>query len=264
MFAIFLVTGLLSGFLAGLLGVGGGIVNVPALDYAFSGTPHSIHSAVATSLAVISFTSFLSLRIHNRKQAVRWDVFRSITPGILAGTFAGSQIAIHLPSHLLRICFALFAMAAATRMFHGPSMRASGRAPGPVGMTAAGILIGAVSALVGIGGGSLTVPFLSWCGLPMIEAIGTSAAVGFPISFAATLQYAAQDFGVSSLKELHLGLIHLPALALIVCGSLISVPFGARLAHRLPVPLLRRIFAILLALVGAKMLLSSVTLPSFS
>ncbi|NNM81571.1 MAG: sulfite exporter TauE/SafE family protein [Burkholderiales bacterium] len=264
MFAIFLFTGLVSGFLAGLLGVGGGIVNVPALDFAFSGTPHSIHSAVATSLAVISFTSFLSLRIHNRKQAVRWDVFRSLTPGILAGTFAGSQIAIHLPPHLLRTCFALFVMTAAVRMFLGGSMRASGSAPGAGGMTAAGFVIGAISTLVGIGGGSLTVPFLSWCGLPLIETIGTSAAIGFPISFAATLQYAAEDFDLSSLQEFHLGLIHLPALALIVSGSLISVPYGARLAHRLPVPLLRRLFAILLALVGVKMLISSVTLPSFS
>ena len=245
---LFLITGIVSGFLAGLLGIGGGILIVPALAFLFSSLPHPFHSAVATSLAAISVTSFASMRAHDRKGAVDWPTFRRIAPGILAGSLVAPLFSLAIPAELLKAGFAAFAWFVAFRLFRqaAPSPRPM---PGSGILATAGVFIGALSALVGIGGGSLSVPFLAWRGLPLVRAIGTSAAIGFPISAAGTLAYSLS------------GLIQIPALLLLVSGSVLAVPAGAKLASKLPVPALRRLFAVLLFILGARML-ASVTLPS--
>ena len=255
----YLLTGIASGFLAGLLGVGGGLVIVPTLTLVFAATHfhagHAMHFAIATSLACILFTSVSSIHAHNRRNAVDWAVFRHISPGILAGTFFGSLLGTRLPPLFLKDFFALFACFAAIRLFFDMKPGTVRKLPGIVGMTASGMLIGVISSLVGIGGGSLSVPFLNWCNMKMIDAIGTSTAIGFPIAVAGTLGYAIAGFSFEGLKEYSLGYVYLPALFFLAAGSVLAAPFGARLAHRLPQARLRKIFALLLLLIGARMIL---------
>ena len=257
--AAYLVTGLVSGILAGLLGVGGGLITVPALTLIFAiwhlQPEHAVHCAIATSLACIVFTSLSSIQAHHRHHAVNWAVLRRITPGILAGTFCGALLAPQLSTGFLKGLFAVFACFAALRLYFGLTPGASRQLPGSTGITVTGIFIGIVSSLVGIGGGSLSVPFLYWCNVKMNEAIGTSSAIGFPIAVAGSTGYALDGFSLEALKHYNLGLIYLPALAILSIGSMLTAPFGAGLAHRLPVARLKKVFAFVLLAVGAKMLL---------
>lgn len=255
--ALYLGLGLVSGFVAGLLGVGGGLIMVPVLSWAFLrqgfAPEYNIHLALATSLAVIVPTAISSLRAHHAHGAVDWDTVRRITPGILLGTLGGSLLALWLPDSGLKIFFTLFLFYAATQMLLGFRPPSTRRLPGWTGMTAAGGVIGLVSSWVGIGGGTLTVPFLIWHNKGLRQAIGTSAAVGLPIAVAGSLGYAVSGSLASGLPRFSLGFIHLPALAGIALGAWLTAPFGARAAHRWPVPLLKRIFAGLLYLLGVRM-----------
>lgn len=255
--SVYLVIGLLAGFVAGLLGVGGGLVLVPVLTWVFAhaGFPaaYNIHLALGTSLATIVFTSIASLRAHHRHGAVRWEVVRRITPGIVLGTLAGSLAAAWLPDRGLRLFFTLFLFYAATQIFFGFRPAAHRQLPGWPGMTLAGGVIGLVSSWVGIGGGTLSVPFLNWCNLRLQEAIGTSAAIGLPIAVSGAVGYGLSGLTVTGLPAGSLGFIHLPALVAIAIMSVLAAPFGARLTHRLPVARLRRIFAGVLYLVGLRM-----------
>jgi uncharacterized membrane protein YfcA len=254
---IYLGIGLIAGFVAGLLGVGGGLILVPVLSwvYAHEGFPaaYNIHMALATSLGTILFTSVSSLRAHHAHGAVRWQVVWRITPGIVLGTLAGALAAAWLPDLGLRIFFTLFLFYAATQMLLGLKPKAHRQLPGWAGMTAAGGVIGLTSSWVGIGGGTLSVPFLAWCNVRFQEAIGTSAAIGLPIALAGAAGYALSGQAVPGLPEWSLGFIYLPALAAIACMSVLAAPWGARLTHRLPVARLRRIFAGLLYLLGLRM-----------
>lgn len=254
---IYLAIGLIAGFVAGLLGVGGGLILVPVLSwaYAYQGFPaaYNIHMALGTSLGTILFTAVASLRAHHGHGAVRWEVVRRITPGIVLGTLAGALAAARLPGTGLRIFFTLFLFYAATQMLLGSRPRAQRQLPGWAGMSAAGFAIGLVSSWVGIGGGTLSVPFLVWCKVRFQEAIGTSAAIGLPIALAGAAGYAWSGQGVAGLPDWSLGFIHLPALAAVALMSIVAAPWGARLTHRLPVTRLRRIFAALLYLLGLRM-----------
>jgi len=254
---IYLAIGLGAGFIAGLLGVGGGLILVPVLSWAYAhqGFPsdYNIHMALATSLGTIVFTSVSSLLAHHRHGAVNWEAMRRITPGIVLGTVAGSLAAAWLPDLGLRIFFTLFLFYAATQMLLGLKPKAPRQLPGWAGMSAAGAVIGLVSSWVGIGGGTLSVPLLAWCNLRFQEAIGTSAAIGLPIAVAGTVGYAWSGQGVPGLPEGSLGFLYLPALAAVALMSVLAAPWGARLAHRLPVARLRRIFAGLLYLLGLRM-----------
>jgi hypothetical protein len=261
-FLMYLAIGSVTGVLAGLLGIGGGLVVVPMLTFAFAaqGIPHDhiLHMALGTSLASIVFTSMSSLRAHHRLGAVIWPVVIRITPGILIGTFFGSWIASLLSTAFLKLFFALFLLYVATQMLLGIKPAATRVIPGNAGMFGAGGTIGIFSSLVGIGGGTLSVPFLVWHNTAMHQAIGTSAAIGLPIAIAGTAGYIVNGFGASGLPSGSIGYIHLTALVGIGAASVLTAPFGARLAHSLPVTRLKKIFAFLLYAVGFRMLFGSI------
>lgn len=250
--------GALAGVVAGLLGVGGGIVIVPVLVFLFSlqGFPaqHIMQMALGTSLGSIMFTSVSSFMAHHRRGAVHWHIVRAITPGILVGTFAGAYLAAALSSGFLKAFFACFLYYVAAQMLLGLKPKGARRLPGAAGMFGVGGGIGVVSSLVGIGGGTLSVPFMTWCGVPMREAIGTSAAIGFPIAVAGTLGYVVNGLSVPDLPAWSLGYLSLPGLFGIAVFSMLTAPYGAKLAHRLPVATLKRIFAAFLLVIASKML----------
>lgn len=251
------VFGSIAGVIAGLLGVGGGIVVVPILFFLFTsqGAPaeHIMQMALGTSLGSIMFTSVSSFRAHHRRGAVHWDIVRRITPGILLGTFAGTWVAALLSTNFLKGFFALFLYYVSTQMLLNFKPKPTRQLPGRAGMFGVGNVIGVVSSLVGIGGGTLSVPFMSWCNIPVHHAIGTSAAIGFPIAVAGTLGYIVNGLSVPGLPAMNLGYINLPALFGIALFSMLTAPLGARLAHRLPVTALKRFFAVFLILTATRM-----------
>lgn len=259
-FITYMLMGAFAGVLAGLLGIGGGLVIVPILYFCFTaqGVPNEVmmHLALGTSLATIIFTSISSMLAHRKHGAVLWDVFKVITPGILTGTLLGSVIATALPTNFLKGFFGLFLYYVSYQMLTGKKPKPGRTIPGPAGMFAAGNGIGIFSALVGIGGGTLSVPFLTWCNVRIHQAIGTAASIGLPIAIAGSLGYAWRGLGVEGVPSLSIGYIYLPALAGIVSMSIFTAPLGAKLAHSLPVGKLKKIFALLLFLVGSKMLWS--------
>ncbi len=254
----YLALGGVVGFFAGLLGVGGGGIMVPVLTTLFVAQGVAIdkvvHLALGTSMAAIVVTSLASLRAHHRHGAVRWEIVRAITPGILVGTFGATFIASRVASAPLAIFFALFMAYVSLQMLANVKPKPSRELPGPLGMGAVGTGIGGVSALVAIGGGSLSVPFMTWCNVKVHHAIGTSAAIGLPIALAGTLGYLVNGWSALGMPPLSVGFVYLPALVLVSVVSIYTAPLGAKLAHRLPVATLKRIFAVVLMLLCAKML----------
>ena len=246
------------GFFAGLLGVGGGGIMVPALSTLFiaQGFPgeQAVHMALGTSMASIVLTSFSSLRAHHGHGAVRWDVVRRIAPAILVGTFGGTFIASRIDAGPLAIFFACFMAYVSTQMLLNIKPKPHRELPGTFGVSVAGLIIGGISALVAIGGGSLSVPFMTWCNIKMQHAIGTSAAIGLPIAVSGTVGFIVNGWGVEGTPPYTAGFIYLPALVLVAVVSVLTAPVGARMAHRLPVATLKKIFAGVLILLSAKML----------
>lgn len=254
----YLALGAFVGFFAGLLGVGGGGIMVPMLTtmFALQDFPreHLVHVALGTSMAAIVMTSISSLRTHHAHGAVRWDIVRHITPGVLIGTFGGTFIASRVDNAPLAIFFACFMAYVSLQMLLNVKPKPSRDLPGPAGLASVGGGIGLVSALVAIGGGSLSVPFMTWCNVKMQNAIGTSAAIGLPIALAGALGYLINGWNSTGLPDWSVGYVYLPALILISLVSTFTAPLGARLAHRLPVATLKKIFAAVLILLSAKML----------
>ena len=254
----YLLVGSVAGVMAGLLGVGGGVVIVPALIWVFgsqSVDPTILtHLAIGTSLGTIILTSISSIRAHQKRDAIIWGVVRRLAPGIVIGAWLGAAIADLMPSDLLRQVFACFILFVGLQMLLGWRAGAHRVLPGAVAMFFSGNLIGTVSAIVGIGGGTLTVPFLTWCSTGMRNAVATSAACGLPIALAGTLGFVVTGWGDPHLPAWSFGYLYLPALLGIISASYITAPFGARLAHTLPIPVLKRIFAVLLLVIGVKML----------
>ncbi len=257
---LYIAIGAVAGTLAGLLGIGGGLVIVPMLTVVFTsqGIPHDyiLHMALGTSLASIFFTSISSTFSHHKRGAVVWPVVGKITPGIMVGTFAGAWIASMLSTNFLKGFFGIFLIYVATQMLIGIKPKSTRNIPGTAGIFCAGSIIGVFSSLVGIGGGTLSVPFLVWCNTKIHRAIGTSAAIGLPIAVAGSLGYIINGMGISGLPALSLGFVNLTALTGIVAASVLTAPFGVRLAHSMPIDKLKRIFAILLYIVGTRMLVS--------
>ncbi|MGQ5522779.1 sulfite exporter TauE/SafE family protein [Chitinimonas sp. PSY-7] len=258
----FLATGCVAGFLAGLLGVGGGLIIVPALVTTFEviGFPpeHLLHIALGTSLASIIFTSISSLRAHNERGAVQWTTVKGMAAGLVLGTFGGAWLAARLPSLGLKWFFVFFAYLVAAQMLSGFKPKPSRQLPGSGGLACAGGLIGTISAFVGIGGGSMSVPFLTLCNVPMQAAVGTSAALGLPIAVGGLAGYAFNGVGLNNLPAYSVGFVYLPALVGIVLASALVAPLGAAMAHRLPVARLKQCFAGLLILIASRMLYSLV------
>ncbi|SIO17519.1 sulfite exporter TauE/SafE family protein [Halodesulfovibrio marinisediminis] len=257
---LYLAVGAFAGVLAGLLGIGGGLVIVPLLvfSYTLQGIPPEVlmHLALGTSLASIMFTSVASFRAHNKRGAVRWDVFRLITPGIIIGSLLGAEVASRMSSGFLKGLFVCFLYYVGSQMLLGIKPKSSRELPGTVGITGVGGVIGMVSSIVGIGGGTMSVPFLSFCNVPMHVAIGTASAIGFPIAVASTIGYVATGLSDPITPAYSFGYVYIPALLGIISASWFTAPLGAKLAHSLPVVKLKKIFAILLFVVATKMLLS--------
>jgi uncharacterized membrane protein YfcA len=256
----YLLTGAVAGFFAGLLGVGGGVVVVPILTILFTGqgfpAREVLHLALGTSMATILFTSLSSLRAHHAHKAVLWPVVRDLTPGILLGTLLGAQLASRISSQALSIFFVSFMILVAIQMIANLRPKPSRSLPGRGGLSLTGALIGGVASLAAMGGGALTVPYLIWCNVRPHWAIGTSAAVGLPIAIGGTLGYIWNGWGHAELPPGSLGFVYLPALGIILLASVLTAQLGARLAHRLPIKVLKRIFAGLLLALSAKMLWS--------
>ena len=254
----YVAIGLFTGFAAGLFGIGGGTILVPLLTMLFEAqqfpADHVLHLALGTSMASIVFTAISSARAHDKHDAVLWAVVMRIVPGILLGTVLGTLVAARVSSRALAVFFAFFVLYVALQMFVSFKPKPARELPASGGMIAAGALIGGLSSLVAIGGGTLTVPFLTWCNVRVHNAIGTSAAVGVPISLGGTIGYIWNGMHASGLPAASFGFIYLPALLFVMSASIATAPLGARLAHRMPVDRLRRMFAILLVLLAAKML----------
>jgi uncharacterized membrane protein YfcA len=247
------------GFLAGMLGIGGGALQVPFLVWAFEaqGLPpdHVVHLAVGTAMASILFTSVSSARAHAARGAVRWDVVKSMTPGILAGGFFGSLIASVMPRFLVAALFVATVYAAGINMLVERKPNPTRALPGPVGVFAAGAGISGVSAFAAVGGAFLSVPFMVWCNVPLIHAIGTAAAIGFPIAAAGTVGYLAGGWGVAGLPPWSLGYVYLPALAGVTIASMTVAPLGVMVAHRVPARVLRKVFAVLMLALATRLLI---------
>jgi uncharacterized membrane protein YfcA len=245
--------------MAGLLGVGGGLLVVPALIVIWQGVApaltQSVQLAIGTSLAIIALTSLSSVRAHQRRGAVMWPLFWRLAPGIAVGAWLGAMLAVGLPGIALKQLFGGFELLVAAQMglnLRHPVVRRGLPAMPALGL--AGMAIGGVSSLLGIGGGTLTVPFLSWCGVAMHKAVATSAACGLPIAVAGAITYAVMGWGAGGLPAAAAGYLYLPALAGVATASVLCAPLGARLAHRLPTVVLRRLFAMFLAALGVWML----------
>lgn len=256
---LYALAGAVAGVLAGLLGVGGGIVIVPVLSVLFTaqGMPpeYMMQMALGTSLASIMFTSVSSMRAHHRHGAVRWNVVKAISPGIIVGTLAGSWLASILSSGFLKGFFVFFLYYVSFQMFLNIKPKPSREIPGTKGIFGVGSGIGVISALVGIGGGTLSVPFMTWCNIPMHQAVGTSAAIGFPIALAGTVGYIFGGLGKAGLPGATLGFIYIPALIGLVVCSMMTAPTGAKIAHKLPVAKLKKVFAVFLFIMATRMLL---------
>jgi len=257
---ILLSKGAVAGTLAGLLGIGGGIIIVPVLALVFrnQGVPIDVlmHVSIGTSLATIVVTSLSSIRAHQKRGAIDWSVFRRITPGILFGALFGAVLADAIPGAELRTLFAIFMFLVATQMMIAGTPAPHRKLPGRPGMLGAGVVIGTIAALMGVGGGSMSVPFLTWCNVHIRQAVATSAAIGLPIALAGTAGFIFTGWGSDALPAWSLGYVNLPAFTGIVIASILFAPLGARLAHTIPPKLLKRIFAVLLYVLGARILLS--------
>jgi uncharacterized membrane protein YfcA len=256
----YLLAGLVAGFLAGLLGIGGGLVLVPVLVLLFTmqGFPDSaiMPLALGTSLATIVFTSISSTRAHHAKGAVDWKSLRHMTPGIIAGALASTAVAAHLSPSALKLLFAVYAGLAATQLICNAQPPASRQLPGPAGLMAAGSLVGGISVLAGVGGAVTSIPFLLWCNVSARTAIGTASAIALPVSLAGALGYIAIGWSVENLPGFSLGFIHLPALAAMVVATVLTVPLGAHASHRLPVPILKKALAAVLYVITLRSLLA--------
>ena len=256
---LYLATGAFAGLLAGLLGVGGGLLIVPilALSFATQGIADEVqmHLAVGTSLATIIFTSLSSIYAHHRRGAVAWPVFRAMTPGIILGALLGAVIARWLPSFSLRTLFGVFELFVALQMALSLKPAPHRGLPGSWGMSGAGAVIGSLSALLGVGGGTLTVPFLLWCNVAIHRAIATSAACGLPIAVAGATGFVISGWHNTLLPEWSSGYLYWPALLGVVTASVLFAPLWARLAHRLPTLVLKRLFALLLLGLALRMLI---------
>lgn len=250
--------GAFAGVLAGLLGVGGGLVIVPVLALLFHHAGFApaviMHLAIGTSLATIIFTSISSVRAHHKHGAVRWELFRALTPGIIVGALLGALLADRIPSSQLKTVFGLFELMVAIQMGLNIIPAPKRGLPGAVALGGAGSVIGMISALVGVGGGTMTVPFLQWSHVPMRQAVATSAACGLPIAITGAAGFIAAGWGDTTLPEGSSGYLYWPAFIGIVAASVLFAPLGARLAHRLPAVLLKRFFSLFLLLLAIRML----------
>jgi uncharacterized membrane protein YfcA len=256
----FLLLGTFVGIMAGLLGIGGGGIIVPILTTIFlaQGLPVEkvVHLALGTSMASMIFTSLSSMRAHNSNDAVIWKIVKGISVGVLLGTFFATFVASKIDSIYLAMFFSIFMAYVSIQMFLNKKPQPDKNISGNKEIFFVGTGIGAISAFVSIGGGSLTVPYLVWRNINIKKAVGTSAAIGLPISIAGTLGYLINGWSNTSVENYTFGFIYLPAVILISITSFFSAPYGVKLAHYLPVSVLKKIFSLLLITLSIKMLMT--------
>lgn len=259
---ILLVLGAAIGFLAGLLGIGGGLTLIPLLTFIFTAQhfteDHIVHMAVATATATMMFTALSSVRAHQRQKAVLWSVVVAMAPGIVLGSLVGPQIASALPTRTFAAVFGVFVWFSATRMLIGTKPQPGRELPGKPALFGVGAGIGVISSLLGAGGAFISVPYLGRHNVRIQSAVATSAALGLPIAVAGTLGYIVAGLRQGDLPRWSLGYVYVPAMAAIVVASMLSAPLGAHFAHRWPPVKLRRAFAVLLYTLGAYMIFKAV------
>ena len=253
---VLLLSGAIAGTLAGLLGIGGGVIIVPIVTLLFEGhgVPHAIaiKMALGTSLATIVVTAMSSIYTHHRKGAVEWRLFHVMGPAVFVGSLIGAWLADIIPGDALYIAFIVFLFAISIQMAMS-RVGAHRSLPGKAGLAATSTTVGIVSALMGIGGGAMHVPFLSYCGVPVKRPIATAAAVGLPLSASATLGYIIGGLDETGIPPASIGYVNLPVFGGVVAASLLFAPLGATLAHKLPDMLLRRLFAVFLFGLASRM-----------
>ena len=251
--------GACAGFLAGLLGIGGGMIMVPFMTIILEAkdfpAEYVVKMAVATSLATICFTSLSSVRSHHKHGAVLWPVARVLAPGILVGALIGAQIAAALPTRILGLVFSLFIAYSATQMILDRKPKPTRTLPGSWGMFGMGNVIGLLSSVVGAGGAFVSVPFMTWCNVKIHQAVATSSALGFPIALAGTLGYIWAGRGLPDMPPGAFGYLYLPGLLVIATTSILTAPLGARTAHRMDIRPLKRAFGVVLYLLAAYFLM---------
>jgi len=254
-----ILMGACAGFLAGLMGIGGGMIMVPFMAFILTakGFPadYVVKMAVATSLATICFTSLSSVRAHHKRGAVLWPVVKLLAPGILLGSLIGAQIAVALPTKILSSLFALFVAFSATQMFLDRKPKPTRTLPSGLGMFGMGNLIGLLSSLVGAGGAFISVPFMTWCNVKIHQAVATSAALGFPIALAGTLGYIWAGQDMPNMPPGSVGYLYVPGLVFVSLASMSTAPLGARTAHRMDIRPLKRVFAVALYILAAYFLI---------
>lgn len=255
----YLAIGTVAGVFAGMLGAGGGILIIPALTLALDaqGFPreHVLHVAIATAMATVMFTSLSSTRAHAIRNSVRWDIVRVMTPGILLGSLLGAGLAKLVPARVLAVYFAVFVLVISANMALGIRPRVGRAPPGSIGIFSASVVISGLCSLLAMGGAVLTVPFILRWRVPMIHAIGTAAAVGFPIAVGGTAGYVISGWDVP-LPRWSVGFVYLPALVAITIASVLAAPLGVHIGHRLSSKALQLIFAGLLFILAARMLVA--------
>lgn len=257
---IFLSLGAFVGYMAGLFGLGGGGFLVPAFVAIFSlhgiSEEKIMHMALATSMMSIVITSFASFQAHNKRGSVNWSIFKKMLPGVVLGTFAATFVAVNIKSYYLALFFTIVMIILSIRMIFDMQPKKGTAVPNRSKLFSAGSIIGAISAIMSVGGGAFTVPYLTSHNIDIKKAIGTSAAIGFPLSLVGTLGYVLNGWGDSSLSNLQLGYVYLPAVILVSLTSTITAPLGVKTAHMLPTAILKKFFAFLLIGLSIKMLIS--------
>lgn len=259
-FSAYVLSGAAVGFLAGLLGIGGGMTLVPILAALFTAQhfapDHVVHMALATSMASIVFTSSASVREHYKLGGVDFSIVKRMTPGLVAGSLIATAASAWIPQRHLAMSFAIIVFLGATQILLNRKPKAARDLPGPLPLFGICLIIGAISGLVSAGGAFLTIPLMLWCGVPMRTTIGTGAMMGIPLAIVGTIGYVISGWTVPHLPADTVGFISVTALVGLVSGSIFTARYGARMAHRLPVLTLKRIFACLLYILAAKMVVT--------
>lgn len=256
----YLAIGAATGFFAGLLGIGGGTIIVSSLALMFTAQgfpqPYVMHLAIGTSLAAIMSGTWASFRTHHRHGSVDWATVKAMAPGTLAGVLLGAAAARFMNTAALKVAFLSIMAFIIVQLFFNMRPRPGRALPGGAALVAVAVAIGLFASLFGGGAAAIGVPFLTWCGVSMHRAIGTVSAMGFPMALAGAIGYAIAGATVADLPRWSVGFVYLPAFLGISVASVLVAPYGARLAHKLKGPTLRRIFAVFLVAIGAKIAVS--------
>lgn len=258
--AAYLGIGGVVGFLAGLLGVGGGMMLVPILVLVFQAKGFSreqvMHLSLATAMATMPFTLAASMRAHHARGSVDWAIVRGMLPGLVLGAVAGSLTVGTIPSRPLAIGFTAFLFYASMSMLRKPETAGAHGLPGAFGLSAFGAAVSFVASFFAAGAAFMTIPFMSRCSVPLQRAIGTASAIAFPLALSSSVGFVVAGMRAGGLPSGSLGYVYLPALAGVVAAGVVAAPWGARVSHRLPVARLRLAFALLFCALGIRMLVS--------